>query len=42
MGLEPLSEVPLSALQLPAHSFLLFLAEAASLWEFLDLSFVLP
>ena len=42
MGLEPLSEAPLSALQLPAHSFLLVLAEAASLQEFLDLSFVLP
>ena len=35
MGLEPLSEAPLSALQLPAHSFLVVLAEAASLREFL-------
>ena len=42
MGLEPLSEAPLSALQLPAHSFLVVLAEAASLREFLDLSIVLP
>ena len=42
MGLEPLSEAPLSALQLPARSFLLVLAEAESLREFLDLSFVLP
>ena len=42
MGLEPLSEAPLSALQLPAHSFLAVLAEAACLQEFLDLSFVLP
>ena len=42
MGLEPLSEAPLSALQLPARSFLVVLAEAASLREFLDLSFVLP
>ena len=42
MGLEPLSEAPLSGLQLPVGSFLLVLAEAASLWEFLDLFFVLP
>ena len=42
MGLEPLSEASLSALQLPARSFLLVLAEAANLWEFLDLFFVLP
>ena len=42
MGLEPLWEAPLSALQLPERSFLVVLAEAASLWEFLDLSFVLP
>ena len=42
MGLEPLLEAPLSALQLPARSFLVVLAEAASLREFLDLSFVLP
>ena len=42
MGLEPLSEAPLSALQLPTRSFLVVLAEAASLREFLDLSLVLP
>ena len=42
MGLEPLSEAPLRALQPPAHSFLVVLAEAACLREFLDLSFVLP
>ena len=42
MGLEPLSEATLSALQLPARSFLVVLDEAASLREFLDLSFVLP
>ena len=42
MGLEPLSEAPHSALQVPARSFLVVLAEAASLQEFSDLSFVLP
>ena len=42
MGLEPLSEAPLSALQLPARSFLVVLTVAASLREFLDLSIVLP
>ena len=42
MGLEPLSEASLRALQLPARSFLVVLAEAASLREFLDLSIVLP
>ena len=38
MGLE----APISALQPPAHSFLVVLAEAACLREFLDLSIVLP
>ena len=42
MGFEPLSEAPLSALQLPARSFLVVLAEATDLREFLDLSIVLP
>ena len=42
MGLEPLSEAPISALQPPAHSFLVVLAEAACLRELLDLSIVLP
>ena len=42
MGLEPLSEAPLRALQLPARFFLVVLAEAASLREFLDFSIVLP
>ena len=42
MGLEPLSEAPLNALQPPAHSFLVVLAEVACLREFLDLSLVLP
>ena len=42
MGLEPLSEAPLSALQPPAHSFLVVLAVAACLWELLVLSVVLP
>ena len=42
MGLEPLSEAPHSALQVSARSFLVVLAEAVSLQEFLDLSFVLP
>ena len=38
----PLSEAPLSALQLPALPFLVVLAEAAGLRWFLDLSLVLP
>ena len=38
----PLSEAPLSALQSPVHSFLMVLAVAACLREFLDLSIVLP
>ena len=42
MGFEPLSEAPISALQPPVHSFLVVLAEAACLREFLDLSIVLP
>ena len=42
LGLEHLSEAPLSALQPPAHSFLVVLAEAACLRGFLDLSIVLP
>ena len=42
MGLEPLSEAPLSALQPPAPSFLVVLAVAACLQVFLDLSMVLP
>ena len=42
MGLEPLSESSLPALQLPASSFLVVLAEAASLREVLALSSVLP
>ena len=42
MGLGPLSESPISALQPPAHSFLVVLAEAACLREFLDFSIVLP
>ena len=42
VGLEPLSEAPLSALWLLALPFLVFLAEAAGLREFLVLSIVLP
>ena len=42
MGLKPLSEAPLCALQPPAHSFLVVLAEAACLRKLLDLSIVLP
>ena len=42
MGFVPLSEAPLSALQLSALPFLVVLSEAASLREFLDLSIVLP
>ena len=42
MGLEPLSEASLRALPLPARSFLVVLAEAASLREVLALSIVLP
>ena len=42
MGFEPLSEASLRALQLPARSFLVVLAEAASLREVLALSIVLP
>ena len=42
MGLEPLSEAPLSALQPPAPSFLVVLAVAACLRVLLDLSMVLP
>ena len=42
MGLEPLSGAPLCALQPPAHSFLVVLAEAACLRKLLDLSIVLP
>ena len=42
MGLGPLSEAPLSALQPPAPSFLVVLAVAACLREFLGLSIVLP
>ena len=42
MGFVPLSEAPLSALQLPALPFLVVLAEAAGLRGFLDLSLVLP
>ena len=42
MGLEPLSEAPLCALQPLAPSFLAVLAEAACLRRLLDLSFVLP
>ena len=42
MGLEPLSEAPLCALQPLAPSFLVVLAEAACLWRLLDLSIVLP
>ena len=42
MGLEPLSEAPLCALQPLAPSFLVVLAEAACLRRLLDLSIVLP
>ena len=42
MGLEPLSEAPLSAPAAAGAFFLVVLAEAAGLREFLDLSFVLP
>ena len=42
MGLEPLSEAPLCALQPPAPSFLVVLAEAACLRKLLDLSIGLP
>ena len=42
MGLEPLSEAPLCALQPLAPSFLVVLAEAACLQRLLDLSIVLP
>ena len=42
MGFEPLSEASLRALQLPARSFLVVLAEAASLLEVLAISIVLP
>ena len=42
MGFEPLSGASLCALQPPAHSFLVVLAEAACLRRFLDLSFALP
>ena len=42
MGFEPLSEASLRARQLPARSFLVVLAEAASLQEVLALSIVLP
>ena len=42
VGLEPLSEAPLGALQLPALPFLVVLAEAAGLREFWGLSVVLP
>ena len=42
MGLEPLSEAPLSVLQPPAPSFLLVLAVAACFRVFLALSMVLP
>ena len=38
----PVSEAPLSTLQLTALPFLVVLAEVASLREFLDLSSVLP
>ena len=39
MGLEPLLEAPLSALQLPALPFLVVLGEAAGLRGFWDPSF---
>ena len=42
MGLEPLSEAPLNALQPPAQSFLVVLVVAACLRVLLDLSMVLP
>ena len=42
MGLEPLSEAPLCALQPLAASFRVVLAEAAGLRRLLDLSIVLP
>ena len=42
MGFEPLSEASLRSLQLPARFFLVVLAEAASLREFLALSILLP
>ena len=42
MGLVPLSEAPLSTLQLPALPFLVVLVEAAGLRGFWDLSIVLP
>ena len=42
MGLDPLSEAPLCALQPPAPSFLVVLAEVACLRKLLDLSIVLP
>ena len=42
MGLEPLSEAPLCALQPLAPSFLVVLAEATCLRKLLDLSIVLP
>ena len=42
VGLEPLLEALLDALQLPALPFLVVLAEAAGLREFLGLSMVLP
>ena len=42
LGLEPLSEAPLCALQPPAPSFLVVLAEAACLRKLLVLSIVLP
>ena len=41
MGFVPLSEAPLSALQLPALPLLVVLGEAAGLRGFLDLSLVL-
>ena len=42
IGLEPLSEAPLCALQPLVPSFLVVLAEAACLRRLLDLSIVLP
>ena len=42
MGLEPLLEAPLCALQPLAHSFLVVLAVAACLRKLLDLFIVLP
>ena len=41
MGLEPLSEAPLSGLRPLAPSFLVVLAVAACLQELLDLSIIL-